>query len=134
MKVTRKELVAVIGKRTMHVMDVHALAGEIAAYMVTTNQRIDLDSLLRDVKQYRLEHGIVEATVVSAHELTPTVIADVHALLQREFPDATTINVESRIDPDVVGGVRIELPRERLDLTVQAKLNTFKRLTSPERN
>jgi F0F1-type ATP synthase delta subunit len=134
MKVARKDLVAIIGKQTMHVTDVHELSEKIAAFMVSDNQRIDLDSLLRDVMQYRLEHGIVEATVVSANELSATVIDDVKGLLRERFPDASSYRLNSRLDPLVVGGVRIELPHERLDLTVQAKLNTFKRLTSPERN
>jgi hypothetical protein len=34
----------------------------------------------------------------------------------------------------VVGGVRIELANEQLDLTVQATLNKFKHLTALERN
>ena len=131
-KVTRKELVEVIGEKTLSVTDKAVLAQGIAAYLSTEHNHIDLASLTRDVMQYRLERGIVEAVAVSAHELTPLVISDIKALLKEHFPDATKISVDSRIDETVVGGIRIELPREVLDLSVKSKLNLFKRLASQE--
>ncbi len=134
MKVSRQDLVEVIGERTLHITDSTKLAQNIAAYLVSENHKIDLQSLLRDIMQYRLNKGIVEVVLVSAHELSPDVIQDVRELLSTHLPETKEIIIDTRIDSDVVGGVRIELPRERLDLTVQSKLNTFKRLTSPERN
>lgn len=134
MKVSRSELVQVIAERTLHLKDSKELAKEIAAFLIDQNQKTDLNSLLRDVMQYRLNLGVTEAVLVSAHELTPQVIKDVRDLLQSHLPGSKEIVIDQKIDSDVVGGVRIELPRERLDLTVVAQLNTFKRLTSPERN
>lgn len=129
---TRKELVAVIAERTMHLQGKHELAGSVAAYIQQESRAIDLNSLLRDVMQYRQDYGIIEATAVSAHQLDTRVLDDIKQLLQDHFPDATSILVDQKIDETVVGGVRIELPRETLDLSIRNKLNTFKRLVAEE--
>jgi F0F1-type ATP synthase delta subunit len=133
-RITRKELAEVIGEKTFTITDKTKLVSSIAAYIAGEPRAIDLDSLVRDVMQYRLERGYVEAVAVSAYELTPAVISDIEALLREHFPDAKAILIDSRIDASVVGGVRIELPQEELDLSVKSKLNLFKRLVSEERN
>jgi F0F1-type ATP synthase delta subunit len=131
---TRKELVSVLGERTMHITAADRLARSIAAYLEAEHKNIDLNSLTRDIMQYRLEHGLVEAVAVSAHELTPIVLKDIKSLLHEHIPGTKKILLDQRIDPSVVGGVRIELPREVLDLSVRSKLNLFKRLVAEERN
>ena len=131
---TRAELAGIIAEKTMHVTDANELISAVAAFITTESKPVDIESLMRDVMQYRLERGIVEAVAVSAHPITPTVVADVKALLKEHFPEAEHIRVDSRIDSGVVGGVRIELPRETLDLSIRSKLNIFKRIVARERN
>ena len=130
--VSREQLAEVIGEKTMHIKNADGLAKAIATYLSEEHKSIDLASLTRDVMQYRLEHGIVEATVVSAHELTPVVMKDIEELLKDHFPDAKSIILDNSVDVKMVGGVRIDLPKESLDLTVRSKLNLFKRLISEE--
>ncbi len=134
-QITRKELAEVIGSKTLQIKDRQQLANSIAAYLASDlkTKSINLDSLMRDVMQYRLEHGIVEAVAVSAHELDDRVISDIKSLLKEHFPDAKSVLVDQKIDASLVGGVRIELPQENLDLSVRSKLNLFKRLASLER-
>lgn len=129
---TRQELAEIIGERTLEVTDRKQLAREVAAYLAGMQKPFDLGVLMRDVMQYRLEHGVVEAVAVSAHELTPVVMRDIEALLREHFPGAKSVQIDTRLDESVVGGVRIELPRETLDLSVRNKLNTFKRLVAQE--
>lgn len=130
--VTRTELAEVIGEKTMHITDKDKLVKSIAAYLAFEHKSVDLNSLTRDIMQYRLEHGIVEAIAISAHPLTPEVIKDIKGMLKEHYPHAKDIRVDSQIDENLVGGVRIELPREDLDLTVRSKLNLFKRLVAEE--
>jgi F0F1-type ATP synthase delta subunit len=134
MKVNRHHLARVIAERTTHLADATELAHEIAAYVLHERYTGSLDSLLRDVMQYRLEHGVVEATAISAHPLTAQVLDDIKGILRDEYPHAKAVMVDQVQDPSVVGGVRIELAQEQLDMTVAAKLNKFKRLTALERN
>lgn len=132
MSTSREQLAEIIGEKTMSITNTEKLARAVAAYIATEPKPIDLASLTRDVMQYRLEHGVVEATVVSAHELNAIVIKDVKGLLKEHFPSAKKFIIDSRIDESLVGGIRIELPRETLDLTVRSKLNRFKRLVAEE--
>lgn len=133
--VTRKELAEIIGEKTLHLRGRGNLARSVAAYAASEPGSIkDVDSLVRDIMQYRLERGLVEAVAVSAHELSPAVIKDIEDLLKDHFPNAKSVLVDTRLDESVVGGVRIELPQETLDLSVRSKLNTLKRLVSEERN
>lgn len=128
-RVSRSHLAEVIGKMTMDGHDPTLLARSIADYLLEEGLTGELESLMRDVMQYRMDHGAIEARVVSAHELTAEVFKDVEELLGKEYPGTKDLKIDTELDPKVVGGVRISLPNEQLDLTVKAKLDTFKRLT-----
>lgn len=132
--ISRKDLARIIGEKTRHMQSKQELVEAIAAYLTVEKSKIDIDSLVRDVMQYRQDQGYVEAVAVSAHPLDDEVINDIKDLLRERFPDAKSIVVSQRIDKFVVGGVRIELPQEDLDLSIRSKLNLFKRLASLERN
>jgi F-type H+-transporting ATPase subunit O len=114
-------------------MDHDDLVKMIAAYLSETGETVNVDDLVRDVMQLRLQDGLIEAVVVMAHEPTSLVLDDVKNLLKEHFPNAKKIKLDVRIDESVVGGISIQLPQETLDLTVRAKLNRFKRLIE-ERN
>lgn len=128
--ISRPELAEVIGERTLHLKNMGKLKQAIAAYLLTENHVQDVDSLMRDVLRYRAEHGHVEATVVSAYPLSSALRADVRTALKQEYPNARSYVLNERIDPDVLGGLRLEMAGEELDLSVRAKLNTLKRLTA----
>lgn len=131
---TRLELAAIIGERTLDIQSIDALKDALAAYLLEENDVDELDSLMRDVLAYRAEHGYVEATLVSAHPLTDDVRTEIRDVIASEYPHAKTITMNEKIDPEVVGGLRIELAGEELDLTVKAKLNAFKRLTAARKD
>ncbi len=131
---TRHHLAEVIAEKTLHIKDRELLVKEVAAYLLHEKQTEGFESLIRDIMQYRADKGYIEAVAVSAHPLTEQVIKDIEQLLQNEFPGAKGVVVSQKIDSDVVGGLRIDLANEQLDLSVKAKLNTFKRLTALERN
>jgi F0F1-type ATP synthase delta subunit len=133
MKTPRHILAQAIAERTLHVRDEKLLAREIAAYLLTERRVGELESVLRDIMQYRADHGVLEAEVVTAHEVSQTVLRDVKELLQAAYPDTKTVHVAARQDQSVIGGLRVDMPNEQLDMTVQNKLATFKRLTTEER-
>ncbi|MEI7632231.1 MAG: F0F1 ATP synthase subunit delta [bacterium] len=129
MKQPRHLLVEVIAKRTLKINDNPTLVNEIAAYLLAENRVDELESILRDVIEYRAMHGKVEATVISAHELPSLIKNDVKELLLQEYPNADSVVVSEKLDSSVIGGVKVVLPHEQLDLTVRSKLSDFKRLT-----
>lgn len=132
--ISRPELAHVIGERTLHISDVAQLQNAIAGYLLEEGRVSDLDSLMRDVVKYRAEHGHVEATVVSAFPLERAQYNETLDALKDECQGAKSYVLNERIDTDVVGGIRLEMAGEELDLTVRAKLNTLKRLTAARNN
>lgn len=134
MKIPRSQITPVLTNLSMKSdTNVQNLAREIAAYLLDENRTGELDSLLRDVIEMRAERGIVEITAVSAHELSAVVRSDIERQVRDQYPDAKDIIINERIDPTMVGGVRLELIDRQLDLTVRSKLNHFKALTAAER-
>ncbi len=127
-KATRHHLAEVIAGKTLHTKDSQVLAHEIAAYLLIEGRTHELEPLLRDVMQYRQDHGVLEAVAVSAHELNDTVRDDIKSLLGKSYPEAKTVIVDEKQDPSVIGGLQINLANEQLDLSIEAKLSTFKRL------
>lgn len=127
-KLPRHELAAVIAKRLLGLPE-KRLAQEVAAYLLASGRSGELDSLLRDMMQYRADHGIVEVTAVSAHELDGSVRRDIKAEARKLYPGARHIIISEERDPGLIGGVRIELANQQLDLSIRSKLNRFKQLT-----
>ncbi|HSW37084.1 MAG TPA: F0F1 ATP synthase subunit delta [Candidatus Saccharimonadales bacterium] len=130
MKVPRHILAEAIAKRTLHVTDDKLLAQEIAAYLLAERRTAELESILRDIMQYRSDHGVLEAEVVTGHGMQNHIVEEIKQLLRAAYPNAKTIHLANRQDPSVIGGLRIDMANEQLDMTVSAKLATFKRLTS----
>lgn len=134
MKFVRTELAAVIGEKTMHVVDSSQLANQVAAFLLEQKRSVDLESLMRDVLAYRQAHGVVEADVSSAHDLSEEAKRDVKSLLKQHYPKAKHIFTHESHDESVIGGLRINLSNEQLDMSVRAKLDKFSRLTTEGSN
>lgn len=130
MSSTRHHLAQVIGDRSLKVSNFKKLSQEIAAYPLEAGQTAELDSLMRDIINYRAQKGVVEATAVSANPLSTRDVADIRAILKEEYPHAKSFEIDQSRDPEVLGGVKVDLPGEQLDLTIRAQVNKFKRLTT----
>jgi F-type H+-transporting ATPase subunit delta len=127
----RKDLAAVIADR-YQAGKTDGLAKSIAAYLLETNQTIQLDSLIRDVKVLREQSGHIEAEVFTAHDLNENALEDVKSLIKTTHPEVRTVAVVQTLDPTVIGGLKIRLAQEQLDMSIRSKLDTFKRLTTKE--
>lgn len=130
MKIPRAQLAAVIGEKTLKQTDLRRLAKAIAAYLMEQKSIGELESLMRDVLAFRQAHGVVEAEVTSAHDLTEEALRDVKQMLKHHYPSAKRIIAHQGHDTDVIGGLKVTLAHEQLDMSVRGKLDTFKRLTT----
>lgn len=75
-------------------------------------------------ERYNADHGIVEATVVSAVPLSAAEREKLLATLQART--GKTIHLTEKNDPAVLGGLRLDLAEERLDGTVQRRLELLR--------
>jgi len=74
--------------------------------------------------RYDLDHGILPVTAVTAIPLNQTQSAK----LSKKLGSITgkTIRLENRVDPDCLGGIRLDYDGKRLDDTVVHRLNSIR--------
>lgn len=130
MKTPRHQIASVLAEKSLHGgFKPGDFSRSVAAYLLDTGRTGELNSLLRDVMQKRAGCGIVEVAAVSAHKLSDSVKEEILGLIKEIRPEAKQIIISEVHDPELIGGVRLELPNQQLDLTVRGKLNRFKQLT-----
>lgn len=129
MKISRVELAEIIAEKTMKV-DAHKLAQEVAAFLLQQRASAELDAIMRDVQQIRFDHGIIEGTLECAHEPTPALIDDAKSLLKDLFPAGKSYFLHTTVNASLLGGARIVLPGQQLDLSLRRKVTTLKQLTA----
>lgn len=129
MAMNRTRIASAVASHTLQKGVSKAYAKEVAALLLAEGRIGELDSLLRDVQGAWAEAGYVEVLARSAHPLSEGTKKDIAAQVQSAYPAAEQIVVTEVHDPSVLGGVRINLANQQLDLSVEAKLNRFKQLT-----
>lgn len=128
-KIPRHEIADVIAKRSLQNVPAKQLAREIAAYLISQHRTSELDSLVRDILQYRADNGIVEVTATSSHPLNESIRKSVKADIMELYPTAKQIIINEEIDENVMGGIRLSLANQQFDASIRSKLNHFKQLT-----
>ncbi|HET7060527.1 MAG TPA: F0F1 ATP synthase subunit delta [Candidatus Saccharimonadales bacterium] len=126
MKTSRLRLARLLAGQTLKKGVSKRFDREIAAYLLSEGRTNELDSLLRDVQADWAENGHVEVTARSAHPLTAAIRADIRREVKKIHPKVQRIVVNETVDPEVVGGVQLNLPNRQLDLSIRSKLNMFK--------
>jgi F-type H+-transporting ATPase subunit delta len=134
MKARRTRISQVIADKTLKQGVSRRYSREVAAYLLSERRTGQLDSIMRDVQGDWAQAGFVEVLASSAHPLSAAVKKDIAARIRRLHPKARQVIVTEIRDPEVIGGVRLNLADQQLDLSVQAKLNKFKQLTTGSGN
>ena len=130
MKQPRHKVADTIARKALDQGATDKLAMEVAAYLLSENRVGELESVLRDVQAEWADAGYVEVIARSAHQLTPSIKDSIVAEVRQIYPNARQISITEVEDPEVLGGVRLLLPEKQLDLSIEAKLNKFKQLTT----
>jgi F0F1-type ATP synthase delta subunit len=129
MKAPRSRLARLIADHTLAKGSSKQLSQGVAAYLLSERRTNELDSVMRDVLFDWAGDGYVEVLAASAHPLSDEVKADIAKQAKSIYPGAKQITITEKHDPDIIGGVRLSLANQQLDLSVEAKLNKFKQLT-----
>lgn len=129
MKAPRNAVAKVINQK-LSTADSKKAAQDIAGYLLAEKRVGELDSLMRDIQQLRAEQGTLEVTALSAHELDKHSLEEIKTLLSKKFPGTKKIIINQILDADVVGGVRLVMANDQLDLSIRYKLSKFKQLTT----
>ena len=110
-----------------------ALRGQVHLYVLNFLKILCEKGTLRELSgcarayriRYNQAHGILEATAVSAIPLTEPQRAALHAKL--ESLTGKTIDLKTRVDAKVLGGIRLDIEGTELDGTVQNRLASLRR-------
>jgi len=130
MKTPRSKIASTIADHTLANGASKEYAKEIAAYLLAEGRIGEVDSLPRDVQADWAEKGYVEVLARTAHTLTEAEKAEIARQVGVLYPAAKQVVVTEVADPEVIGGVRLSLANQQLDMSVEAKLNKFKQLTA----
>jgi len=130
MKTPRAQIASTIAAHTYYDGASEAYSKQIAALLLADGRVGELDSLLRDIQADWALHGYVEVLARSAYPLSSDTKAEIAERVKLLYPAAEKVAVTEVADPSIVGGVQISLADKQLDLSVEAKLNKFKQLTT----
>ncbi len=134
MNVSRMDLASIIGDITLNEkLKSKDLSLEVASYLLLNQATNQLDSILRDIKSYRQSKGVIDVKVICAYELEASTIKQIKEIVISYFKNLRTVIIDSVIDKNVIGGVRLEFPNQSLDLTVRSKLNRLTQTTTKGR-
>lgn len=128
-KLTRHQISEIIAKRSTENISATKLAEQIAAYLISERRSSELQSILRDIRQFRENQGIVEVDAYSAHKLSDQARRDIEAQVRELYPSATQIIINEIRDESVIGSIKLELANQQFDASLRVKLNRFKQLT-----
>ncbi|MBC7565193.1 F0F1 ATP synthase subunit delta [Candidatus Saccharibacteria bacterium] len=98
---------------------------QLAGYLIDTQRTNELDLIVRDIEFSLAQKGTLQASVVSAFELTTETKKALEDFVKTETK-ATTVTLSSMIDPTVLGGVKITVPGRELDQTATHLLTVLK--------
>lgn len=93
--------------------------------LMAENDRLDvLPQVSVLYEQLKSQHeGMLNAKIVSAFELNAGQLRKLIVLLERKFKHE--INAKVSVDPELIGGVKIEIGDEILDTSVRGKLEAM---------
>ena len=123
---SRRRLAAYVAEQIAAGAEVSALLRQVAAYLIETRATRDVDVVAATIEEALAERGIVVAEVTTAHALS----AALQQQLKTEVMALATAPVQSVqlrqvVDPSVIGGVKIALPGQHYDGTIQHKLTAL---------
>ena len=75
--------------------------------------------------RYNQAHGILEATATTAVAMTEQQAKSLHEKLEKLT--GKTIDLQTKVDPAVLGGIRLDIDGTELDGTVQNRLAALRR-------
>ena len=110
-----------------------ALRGQVHLYVLNFLKILCEKGTLRELSgcarayhiRYNQAHGILEATAISAVPLTEQQLSALHTKL--ESLTGKTIDLKTKVDAKVLGGIRLDIEGTELDGTVQNRLVSLRR-------
>lgn len=125
-KVTNKQLAQTVLSQLKAGQTSQQVVEQLAAFVVHERRSKDAESIARAVAELlQKESGQVELDVTTTHALSSEVAATIKTLFANE---GKNIIINHKTDSSVIGGVLVEAPGKRLDLTVRRRLQRLRNM------
>ena len=100
---------------------------ELANFITVLSEQKRLLVLPEIYAQYQdltlIHNNTKSAVIYSAYELSSQQLADVTDILTKRFN--SKLDVVAKVAPELIGGIKVEVGDQVLDLSVQGKLNAL---------
>lgn len=100
----------------------HNVTQQLAAYLVDERRVREAALIVRDIEVAMADRGVLLADVSSSRSLARDTEKAIAQFLKKKT-DARDVRLRTHIDTDLLGGVLIETPSDRLDATLRHRLN-----------
>lgn len=121
MRVTRTDIAKAF-VREADKKSVKQAVTELAALLLEYRMHDQVEELILDIaKEYQLQHGVVEADVVSARKLS----TELKRQLERRVKQSTgakKVLLHEQVDSSLLGGMILTAPDMELDTSLKTKL------------
>ena len=124
-RLSRRSMAEYIAEGLVEGKNKKTLFKQLAAYLVDSRRTKELDLIIRDIEWKLAEKGYVQATITSAFDLTAQTTKALEAFVKAETK-ASKVSLEKKLDPSVLGGVKISVPGREIDQTVAHQLTVLK--------
>lgn len=133
MRATRHQLSEILAEQSLSAdFKPKSFSRALAKFLLHSDRVDELEPIIRDMIAFRAKNGIVEVTAISAHNLSTEDRTDIGLLVRQVYPEAALININESLDSSLIGGIKLEIVNQELDLTVRGRLNLLRQLTDPE--
>lgn len=75
----------------------------------------------------KAKRGQVDATIISAHELTKKQSEQIAAAIKTTSKDAKEVIISTKIDPSIIGGIQVQIGDQFLDLSIKSRIEEISR-------
>lgn len=120
-KLSRRKIARYAADATTNGKVPEAVVREVAAYLLESRRERELELIVRAIEDELEQRGIVVATVTSARPIDDTLRGE----LARHI-DGKDVRLREVVDPNVIGGVRLQTPSRQLDATIKHKLTLLR--------
>lgn len=124
-KLSRRAVTEYIAERLLAGDPQQKLIEQLAAYLIENRRTKEVSLIIRDIQYYLAEKGHVMGTVTSAFELNKATEDAIKAFAKSES-GASHVQLDTVVDPTVLGGIRLTLPGKELDTTISRKITLLK--------
>lgn len=122
-KLTRRELADYAAEQL--VAGRQSILREVAAYLVESHRTHEARLVVRDIESALARRGVVVAHVASAHALDEPEKASVEELLRSAF-NARQLYLDESVQPELLGGIKVEAADKELDASLRRRLQQLK--------